>query len=1132
MQGARKTVDIGTPQTADVFAARQPGRVVRLSNSARVRWLLGGLAVLAAAIAIIAAVFGSRLPFEHGRTAKGAAARHTNEIIAAARQVSYEVRDAESGRRVYRLSGSADDLAVYRGEMADARLAAATLLGLTRDEPNQQNNMTLLQKLLAIDVPPDAAALPLPFNAVRETIAAIVEQEVQSLQIRMTAAEEAERRELVIVTTLSIAPLLIVGLCGAALGIILFASKNINRAMAERERLLNVMDLAAVMARDMDGTIRFWSEECERLFGWTAEQAIGQDAQRLLQTEYQEPRTEFEATLARSGEWFGQLRQRTRDGAEVIVLARTILRRGADGRELVLEMLTDTTALQRSEAALRRSQAILRSVVETAAECILVADGDGKILSINQAGLTMFGYEQEAEVTGRDVGALMPANQAARHQSYIGAWRGGAPPKIIGVPSREMLALRRDGSVFPIDLSVSGFGSNGGRFLTGIIRDTTVRKAAEQALRDSEARLRLVQQVGEIANADWAAPGTRAFVSDEYHRLYGLAPGETPGTFEKWLGRVHPEDRARIAAEAGILNEAPHAVALQFRIRRPDGMVRWIAMRAESFREADGSLRIISGHQDISDLVAGREALAQRRDELERQVAEHTAALVAAEEQFRAVFDSQFQYVAVLALDGTVMLANRTALLAGCCDPGDVIGRPFWDTEWWPNIEPQRLRARIAEAAGGTLVRREMEVRDAGGRSVWIDLSFKPVLDSVNGQVRQIVAEWRDVTELRELAEKLAQAQKVQALGQLAGGIAHDFNNILQSVSGAAMLIERRPEDLDRTRRLARSAIDAAARGASITQRLLSFARHGTLRAEVIATDELLNSMREVLAHTLGAGIIVRVATDHRLPPILADRGQLETALVNLGTNARDAMPEGGTLILSAEAVEATGGIAEPAGLAPGHYVRISVTDAGCGITAATFARLAEPFFTTKPLGAGTGLGLAMVKGFAEQSGGAMTVVSEVGLGTTVCLWLARAMDDAVISRVDEMADGVALPGVTRIMLVDDDDLVRETLAEQMEDLGFVTVVASSGSEAIALIESGVSLDALVSDLSMPGMSGVATIQKARALRPELPCFLLTGYVGERAALEAGTLFTLVHKPISGRKLAARIEAALETADC
>jgi PAS domain S-box-containing protein len=933
-------------------------------------------------------------------------------------------------------------------------------------------------------------------------------------------------------SALSIAPLLLVALFAAALGIVLTAPKAVRNDESEREQLFNLIDLTAVIVRDLDGTIRLWSRGCDRLFGWTAADAVGQVSHELLHTVYPGSRAQVEDLLLHDGEWTGELRHGGKAGAEVVVLARKILRRDADGRPMILEILTDITALRQSETALRESRANLASVVETAAECIIVANAGGSIMSFNRSGIGMFGYEQEADLIGRDVGVLMPSTEAMRHGAHLAAHRARAPPRVIGVPGRELLAVRQDGSIFPIDLSVSSFSTNGSRFFTGIIRDTTVRRAAEKALRDSEARLRLVQQVGEIANADWTTSNAHAFVSDEYHRLYGLAPGESAGTFEEWLGRVHPDDRQRVAAEARVLNEKVHSVAVQFRICRPDGVVRWIAVRAESFRESDASLRVISGHQDITDIVAAREALALRRDELERQVAERTAALVEVETQFRAVFDSQFQCVAVLALDGSVLLANRTALLAGEGAAAGVVGRPFWETDWWPNAERERLQAKIAEAAGGTMVRREIQVQGVGGRSCWIDVSFKPVRDQASGATRQIIAEWRDVTELRDLAEQLAQAQKVQALGQLAGGIAHDFNNILQSVSGAAMLIERRPEDLDRTRRLARSSIEAAARGASITQRLLSFARRGTLRAEVIATDELLNSMREVLTHTLGTGISVRVAAGCAVPPLLADRGQLETALVNLGTNARDAMPDGGILTLSAEAVDVADTHTGPVNLTAGRYVRICVGDAGTGMTQATFARLAEPFFTTKPLGSGTGLGLAMVKGFAEQSGGAMAVTTVEGAGTTVTLWLRRALDDASLNRIEETGERPVRTGAVRIMLVDDDDLVRETLAAQIEDLGFKTIMASSGTEAVALIESGVALDALVSDLSMPGMNGVATIQRARTLRPELPCFLLTGYVGERAALEAGTTFTLVHKPISGRKLVARIEASIDMVTC
>ena len=937
-----------------------------------------------------------------------------------------------------------------------------------------------------------------------------------------------EVRPAVALTALAVAGTLAAALCGAMLSVALLAARSARNGLAGRQRMLAMVDMAAILVRGLDGTVLYWSAGCQRIFGWTSAEAVGQSAAGLLQTSFPVPAAEISAALVRDGEWTGELRQRTKTGVEVTVIARKLLRQGADGGAAVVENLTDTTALHRAEGALHGSQAHLRSVVDTAADGIIVARADGRIVSINPAGLRMFGYTREEDLAGRDLGVLMPRDEAARHGGYIAAHRSGAPPRIIGVQGRELLGLRSNGVAFPIDLSVSSFGGNGERYLTGIVRDASVRREAERTVRDSEARLRLVQQVGEIANADWTAANSAAFVSEEYHRLYGLTPGEDPGTFVEWLARVHPGDRARVASEARVLNECESRIATQFRIQRPDGSVRWVAMRAESFFEDGGCLRVISAHHDITDMIAAREALAERSDELERLVAERTAALAGAESQFRAIFNSQFQSVCLLAPDGTVLLANRTALYSGRISAADVAGRRFWQTDWWLEADLERIYADTEEATGGTLVRRDVTARNSAGRDVWIDFSLKPVPDPSTGRVEWIIAEWRDVTELRVLAEKLAQAQKVHALGQLAGGIAHDFNNILQSVSGAAALIERRPEDLERTRHLARASIEAAKRGASITQRLLAFARRGELRTEVVATAELLNGMREVLTHTVGTAIEVCACADAGLPPLLADHGQLETALINLGTNARDAMPNGGTLTLAAEAVDFPDRAACPPGMSPGAYVRLSVADTGSGMDAATFARVAEPFFTTKPQGCGTGLGLAMVKGFAEQSGGAMAIATVPGRGTTVSIWLPRAKADAPVSQSDECPDQPSPHPSARILLVDDDDLVRETLAAQLEDMGFAMLVASGGAEAVALIEAGEVVDAMVSDLSMPGMNGVVAIQKTLAMRPGLPCFLLTGYVGDRAALSAGDIFTLVRKPISGRQLAARIEARLE----
>ncbi|HEY0424315.1 MAG TPA: ATP-binding protein [Rhodopila sp.] len=422
---------------------------------------------------------------------------------------------------------------------------------------------------------------------------------------------------------------------------------------------------------------------------------------------------------------------------------------------------------------------------------------------------------------------------------------------------------------------------------------------------------------------------------------------------------------------------------------------------------------------------------------------------------------------------------------------------------------------REVDEVGRTLLKSFTELRES-----------RTELARVNAALESRVAEALAASDAAH--ERLAQGQKIQALGQLAGGIAHDFNNILQTMTGAATMIERRSDGEERTKRFVRVMLEAASRGASITQRLLSFARRGTLSAEPIATAALLDGVREVLAHTLGSPITVCTATKPDVPRILADRGQLETALINLGVNARDAMPDGGTLTLSARQERVIADSPHPAGLAQGDYVRIAVTDTGTGMDPATLSRVTEPFFTTKPAGVGTGLGLSIVRGFAEQSGGALQIESAPGSGTIVTLWLPQAPDDALALGPRAATEVVAAGKSTGcVLLVDDDDLVRETLVAQLEDLGFTTLAASSGRAAIALLEANEDVVALVCDLAMPDLNGIQTIRAARHRRPELPCFLLTGYTGEHAALAGSDTFTVLRKPLSGGALAAHIEAVL-----
>jgi CheY-like chemotaxis protein len=295
--------------------------------------------------------------------------------------------------------------------------------------------------------------------------------------------------------------------------------------------------------------------------------------------------------------------------------------------------------------------------------------------------------------------------------------------------------------------------------------------------------------------------------------------------------------------------------------------------------------------------------------------------------------------------------------------------------------------------------------------------------------------------------------------------------------------------------------------------------------------------MRDILVHTLGAGIDVQVSVPDNLPPLFADKNQLETVLVNLSTNARDAMAGCGTLTFSAAAVnwpQDRRGRQNPP-LRPGQYIRLSIADTGTGMDAATLARVTEPFFTTKPQGEGTGLGLAMTRGFVEQSGGDIVIDSAVGKGTVVTLYLPAAVRETTAAERDGSEIDARFAGQpVRLLLVDDDAMVREILAAQLQAAGLIVTAYDSGEAALAHLDSGEPVDALISDLSMPRMDGLTVIREAKRRRPHLPAILLTGFPNEAtdSASDAGVggTFSLLRKPISGSDLLEQVAALLQTA--
>ncbi len=553
----------------------------------------------------------------------------------------------------------------------------------------------------------------------------------------------------------------------------------------------------------------------------------------------------------------------------------------------------------------------------------------------------------------------------------------------------------------------------------------------------------------------------------------------------------------------------------------------------------------------------------QHNGHLKRTLRQSQEALRDMTAQLGAVMDCAPIGIVQTGLDGRIRLANhcycqlighqearlRTLTLHDLTHPED---RP-WHQEQHAQMlatgEPFRIESRLVRsdashvwAASHLAITRDGSGRLAGVVAAVLDISHRRAAEAavqdLSATLEQRVAE--TVAARVAAQESVWQAQRMEALSQLAGGVAHDFNNVLQAIAGGARLIRRRP-DAASVERLAGLVVDAAERGAMVTQRLLGFARRSALQAEAIDVALLLTDLRDALSGTMGGRIDVQLDLPDALPPAWADKEQLETALANLAANARDAMdgdrPTDGspmpvhTLRLSAEAVDGAG-----AGLRAGH-IRIDVSDTGPGMLPDVLKRATEPFFSTKARGRGTGLGLATARGFAEQSGGRLILRSQSGQGTTASLFLPQTRAPA-----DPAAGGAPAPAAADpanrssrwIMLVDDDAEVLEAMGEMLEASGYVVASFDSTAPALSHLEHGDRADLLITDLSMPDTDGLALIREAQGRWPGLPSILLTGYSRDElapamASLTGGRLMVM-QKPIRLGALLKQVAALLAEA--
>ncbi len=546
-------------------------------------------------------------------------------------------------------------------------------------------------------------------------------------------------------------------------------------------------------------------------------------------------------------------------------------------------------------------------------------------------------------------------------------------------------------------------------------------------------------------------------------------------------------------------------------------------------RRKDGSKFPIEIMLSPLDSPEGILVTAAIRDITVRKDAEKHLAQM--ENRYRGLLEAAPDGMVVVNEDGQIVLLNAHAEKQFGYRRDELLGHKV--TDIIPEGFAERLIADGTRTAAEALAQQigtgiELHGRRKDGTRFPIEIMLSP-LESAEGVL--VTAAIRDISERKQLARQLHQSQKMEAVGQLTGGIAHDFNNLLGVIIGNLDLLDRMVSDNPAATKRIQTAQKAATRGADITRRLLVFSSNEELKPSVIVMGDSIQNMIELAAGALGAEIRITTQVDASMPPIFVDPAGLESALLNLVVNARDAMPRGGSIVVTSQAQDLIAGhpVVQAGDLQAGRYACVSVSDTGHGMSKETMERAFEPFFTTKPRNKGTGLGLAMVYGFVKRSGGVVRVYSEVGHGTTVSFYLPLASGP-----VPAMPTAAILPRQTMlagtVLVVDDEQDLLEIALAYLADMGYTALQAKDGASALELIAQRGDIDLLVTDIVMPGaMNGDELVHEARALRPDIKIIYSSGFPAKVLEEKIMPLVDgpLLHKPYQRAEFAAMVQSVL-----
>jgi PAS domain S-box-containing protein len=921
------------------------------------------------------------------------------------------------------------------------------------------------------------------------------------------------------------------------------------QVQASEERLQLVLDTAreyVILTVDNNHRITTWSEGAQAAFEWTEAEALGRPFEDLFTPADQAAGVPL-AELARAvaDGCAPDIRWHLRaDGTRVFLNGSThLLPADEQGRPRgFLKIARDETERQRqadelvhTRAELVSSESRFRALVDISAAAVWTATADGTVTEDSPSWRAYTGQSVSEWVgTGwRD--AVHPED---RDHAYAKWHEAVAAQSMLDTQFRLFHAA--SGAYRWVRVNAGPLRDEDGTLVewVGMNTDIDEVKRSAMALEESETRFRNMADHAPVMMWVTDPSGTCTYLNRRWYEFTGQTEAEALGY--GWLDATHPDDVATAGTAFIESNAAQTEFRVEYRLRRADGKYRWAIDAATPRFGADGEYLGYVG--SVIDIDERREA-----ELLLRQ----------SEEQLRLATDAAD--VGMWDLDVTNEVLFWPARVKAMFGISPEV--PISLADFYAGLHPDDLK-HTSEAFASAADPERRAVYDVEYRTIgkedgvvrWVAAKGRGLFDE-DGRCARVLGTAIDITErkkteerLRELnetlelrvaeevqrralaEEQLRQAHKMEAVGQLTGGIAHDFNNMLTGVIGSLDLIQRNiaAGKHDRVARYIDAANTSAQRAAALTARLLAFGRRQSLDLRPVDTNALVSGMEDLLHRTLGEQVALETHLASGLWAACSDANQLDSALLNLCINARDAMPHGGKLTIETSNTHLDARYAqEHVEVEPGDYVMISVSDTGTGMAPSTMEKVFEPFFTTKPVGEGTGLGLSMIYGFAKQSGGHIRIYSELGQGTTIKLYLPRFHGE--MEAAEAAPREAPLGAGETVMVVEDDASVRLIVLEVLEELGYAAIEAVDARVAIPILESDRRIDLLVSDVGLPGLNGRQLAEIARQARPDLAILFITGYA-QHAAVRGGFLaegMEMMTKPFAVDALAGKIREML-----